>query len=359
MTRFLNKIPGGILFLPAMIIFLTLISCNSFLFEELPPCVVINRLQIRFTKNILNTDAFGSQVSKVNLAIYDSEKKLVALKKIERELTETNDFYIDLEMAAGRYTMIAWCEGESVTEQPLSFQFTGENAGSSIEDSGAIIPLEKNSSDQLISDRDLKPLYYGYLKDVEIKDDPGINMMPVMYLTKDTNHIIIQIQNINGNEIDPSLLNFEIEGANSVLNWENLSTGTPLFSYLPWSRIPTYAVTQDTDDKEPVGNASKGNEGNVISGVQAEFTLSRIMADKEQYLTIRRTDTGENIFRIPMVEYLLMVRGKYEQASDAQDYLDRFDNFTMVFFIDDHYSWMNAKIFINGWRVVPPQTGII
>ena len=65
------------------------------------------------------------------------------------------------------------------------------------------------------------------------------------------------------------------------------------------------------------------------------------MAGMEQTLTIRRTDTGETIIRIPLIEYLMLVRAEYD---------------SMIFSIANGYTWIKSRILINGWRVVPPQT---
>ena len=38
-----------------------------------------------------------------------------------------------------------------------------------------------------------------------------------------------------------------------------------------------------------------------------------------------------------------------------QNYLDCYDDFTMMFFIGEGMTWVKTRIYINGWRVVPPQ----
>ena len=35
-----------------------------------------------------------------------------------------------------------------------------------------------------------------------------------------------------------------------------------------------------------------------------------------------------------------------------QDYLDRQDEYSFVFFVDDGMNWLSASIFVNSWRVV-------
>ena len=79
------------------------------------------------------------------------------------------------------------------------------------------------------------------------------------------------------------------------------------------------------------------------------------MAGREQYLTVTDTESGDRILRVPLVEYLLLVRSMYEQATSDQDYLDRYDDFSLVFFVGDDLTWIKQRVLINGWRIVPPQ----
>ena len=51
-----------------------------------------------------------------------------------------------------------------------------------------------------------------------------------------------------------------------------------------------------------------------------------------------------------------MVKGEYNRAMTDQDYLDRKDSYTMMFFVDADRNWYIAGgVYINGWRIVPPQ----
>lgn len=79
------------------------------------------------------------------------------------------------------------------------------------------------------------------------------------------------------------------------------------------------------------------------------------MADANAILTIHRNRDDQDIVNINLTEFLLMVRGHYDIADD-QEYLDRQDDYSIVFFLDANSSWYVAQgIYINGWVVVPPQ----
>lgn len=358
-------ISGGVPLLP--VIFLVLLtvlsSCKDWIYDDLPECRSAQRLQLRFTKNILNTDAFGSQINHINVAVYDQSGKMILLRQEDRQLTEENNFNPEFELNDGVYDIVAWCEGIPVSDNYSSFQIEANRLGDDFSAAGATLPLSQSSIGE-ISDKDIRPLYYGRLNDVKVKYSTTITDLPILYLTKDTNLLTVILQNMDGNPIDPDLFEFRLEGCNSRLNVMNIPLANPEFTYLPRHLSPIYAsldqeVTGDADSQDVNRRmATLSAEETLPSGVKAEFTTSRIMADQEQYLTVNRKDNGENIFRIPLVEYLMMIRDYY-QADSAQDYLDRNDRFTMAFFIKDDYSWMRARVLINGWRVVPPQNGVL
>lgn len=323
---------------------MTMSSCDSLIYDDMSDCSTHYRVSLRYVKNILDADAFGSQVTEVNLALYDKQGNMVLHKKEQRTPTPENNFYIEVDVLPGTYDIVAWCEGKSVTEDAVSFLLSGQDNGS-LRQSGASLPLQEGTSGKF-SGKDINRLYYGMERDVEFIDKFGVIDIEPVYLTKDTNHITISLQNVDGSVLDPDIISFELEGSNSELDWNNSLVGNAEFKYVPWSMVPTFAVTGAETKADPVAN-----------GVKAELTTGRIMADVEQILTVKRTDTGETIFKIPLVEYLMLVRNEYQQATSDQDYLDRYDDFTMVFFLQDGYTWIKTRILINGWRVVPPQHG--
>lgn len=324
-------------------------SCDSVIYDDQGDCTVHYRLHFSYTKNVLNTDAFGSQITDVNVALYNEAGTMVFTKTEHRSLTPDNTYYMDVEVNPGRYNIIAWCEGQSVTGQAASFTLEEQATGDAITASGARLQLAGADGERYFSS-DINPLYYGAMQNVEFVDSYGVINVGPIDLIKDTNHITVQLQNMNGMSIDPNLLSFELSARNSFLNWENRPVGDLEFDYRPWS-------VESTFTSGDIAPTSRIGDGDVPSGVQVEFTTGRIMDGIEQRLTVRKADTGVEILSIPMVQYLLLVRSKYQQATSNQDYLDHVDDYTMVFFIDEAYVWNKSRIYINNWRVVPPQTG--
>ena len=92
------------------------------------------------------------------------------------------------------------------------------------------------------------------------------------------------------------------------------------------------------------------------SAVVAEMTVNRLFADKNPQLCIFKHATGEKILQIPLIDYVLLVKGNYNKGMTDQEYLDRQDEYNFVFFIDDNHNWLAAQIYINSWRVVLNNT---
>ena len=43
---------------------------------------------------------------------------------------------------------------------------------------------------------------------------------------------------------------------------------------------------------------------------------------------------------------------------DDQEYLDRQDEYNLVFFLDADGDWLSSSIIINSWKVVLSETGL-
>lgn len=318
-----------------------LASCEA-VYEDQSDCAMRYRVEFRFVKNILHTDAFGSQVTRVHLNVYDKEGKLVVSKTEERTLSEINDYSMEVDVVPGNYDLVAWCEGEALADDHVAYSLED---GSNIKGFRATLPVNGETSSS-----DIKRLFHGASANVEFPEKWGVNKVGPVYLTRDTNHITVMVQNMDGMPLDPEQFNFEITGNNNRLDWDNsVMPESDIFTYTPWN-----VQRLMTENNPEVKSRGTMEDSEMPSGVLADFTTSRLMADMPQRLTISLVDSGEEILSIPLVDYLLLVKGNYKEETD-QDYLDSYDDYTMVFFIDKGMTWIKARVYINGWRVVPPQ----
>lgn len=332
----------------------TIVACDSMIYDDEGDCSVHYRVGFRYTRNILNADAFGSQVTEVNFYLFRQDGSLAFHKKELRDVTTDNDFHIDVDVVPGTYDMIAWCGGKSLTDDPASFNIDKAENPDRIEDLRPYITLEAEEENNYFS-RDIHPLFYGYRDNVEFKDTYGVVDLEPLDLMKDTNHFSVVLQNSDGTTIDPDDINMTIEGTHSELTWQNQLAGNQDFHHRPWSMTP---LSADFDDKD-VDTRTRADGDATYNGLRAEFTTGRLMTDVKQKLTVKNNKSGETIFSIPLVDYVLLVRDMYKKAHSDQDYLDRCDDYSLVFFVNKNLDWNKARVIINGWRVVPPQSGIL
>lgn len=321
-----------------------LTSCDSMIYDDQGDCSVHYRLPITFTTNILDADAFASQVSNVTVYVFDDNGKLALVKKDSGDALKTPGYAMDIDLAPGKYSMLAWCDGNAMASNPTSFTIHNSDSPTAITDLSATLPLSGNAG-SLYSDKDIVPLFHGYLENVELKDTYGTVTLPVLNLMKDTNILNIVVENIDGVEIEPDALSVSIEASNSEMIWNNDVVGNKEFKYNPWS------VTKLSSEKRTKADAS-----NPMTGLLAELTVGRLMVNRKPILVIHRKSDNKDIVRLDLIKYLCMVKGHYSGQYSDQEYLDRMDFHSITFFLDADLNWYTASgININGWKVVPDQ----
>lgn len=324
-------------------------SCDSAIYDSEGDCSVHYRVGFRYTKNELGADAFGPRVTRVHLYVFDKQGRPVARRSVDRQPTEDNRFFIELDVQPGKYDLLAWCEGESSVPDAASFVIGGGKEPAAISDLGALLPLQGDAP-TLHSDRDITRLYHGIATDVDFPDTYGAIDVGPVYLTHNIKHLSVLLQNMDGTPVGRDEFSFAIEAANNEMDYRNNVISETPFSYRPWSVEQTSATFDQNDTEAQCSSSRMQTEAN---GLLAELTTGRLIAGRTPKLVVRNSK-GEDVIRINLIKYLLLVKGKYEGDNSDQDYLDSHDNHTMMFFVENG-TWARAKVYINGWRIVPPQ----
>lgn len=327
-------------------------SCN--VFEDEGDCSVHYRVPFNYSMNILNVDAFSSQVTSVTLYVYDSDGRLALTKTESGAALAAPGYMMDVELMPGHYSMLAWCEGTPSYSPSTSFTIGGEAAPTVITDLSATLPLQGSDTPAPYCDQDIVPLFYGYTADVDCPDTFGTVILPAINLTKDTNSINVSLENLEGSEIATDALTVTIEATNSQLDWQNAVIGDLGFVYRPWSvtQLSSERSRADGDDDQE----ETGPTTNPVTGIFAELTVGRLMTDRNPVLVVHRKFDDTDIIRLDLVKFLCMVKGHFAGNYTDQQYLDRMDRHTLTFFVDADLNWyMAGGININGWKVVPPQ----
>lgn len=322
-------------------------SCDSVIYDDEGDCSVRYHVPFTFTRNILNSDAFATQVTSVTLYVFDKEGHLVLTKSESGSPLAAPGYRMDVDLAPGTYDMLAWCTGTSPVADPTAFVI---GTGSAPAAYSATLPLKGEAGAEYCN-QDITPLYHGWITDVVCgADDYSDVDLPAIDLTKDTNLINVILYNRDGREMVPSDFSIRIAADNSHLDYRNNPVGTAAFDYRPWS-LNSLQTSSGTDDNSRADETATG-----YTGLMAELTTGRLMADRRPRLTVTRNDDGEDVISLDLISTFLAVKSHYDAQYSDQDYLDRMDRYSLIFVMSDDLSWYTADgININGWTIVPPQ----
>lgn len=332
--------------IPLALLAPALSACDSMIYDDLAPCESTHRLKFVYDYNMKYADAFPAEVKSVNVWVFDANDRLVWQTAQSGEELSRKDYSIDLPLSDGKYKVVSWCGLDNLnhfvpdTQNPISPADLAMNL--TLEDFADEVYSGK------VSRQPLSGLYHNLTQEIEIKHDPAVAADRVfeIKLVKDTNYIKILLQNLDGSSLRQEDFSFHITASNGRLLHDNTVVKGEEFRHHPW--MLTLGETSLPSTK---GDGTQTS----VSSLLAEMTMSRLMTDGDHTLVVRRNSDGKDIIRIPLVDYLLLVKGNYRQMSD-QEYLDRQDEHTMTFFLDHSNNWYRSMgIYVNAWHVVPPQ----
>lgn len=355
LTKKLNR---SMLYALVPLLMASFFSCEA-IYEDLEPCETEFRVKFRYDRNMKNADAFSSEVESVNLWLFTPEGKLVWSGAGAGEELKTEDYAMTLPVVPGEYDMIAWCG----LPQDETFALAADNVAA--REDLMLSVRKKNDAAGDYMDAEMHRLYHG-MQRVTLKEaEQGGWVDATLPLTKNTNVIRVMLQHLDGSAVNKEDFDFFIEATNGVMNYDNNILGSDKFTYRGWMKSTVSAsFDKDNDASDREGDnsglvrAETGNDGvqTEVNGLLAERTVGRLMADRRPALVVRRNTDDTDIIRIPLTDYLLMVKGNYNSHMTDQEYLDRQDDYTLTFFLDGDNKWyMGAGIYVNSWRVVPPQ----
>ncbi|WP_301097902.1 FimB/Mfa2 family fimbrial subunit [uncultured Alistipes sp.] len=317
-------------------------SCDGMIYDDEGDCDPHYKVRFRYDMNMKYADAFSNEVLSVTLyVIDDATGRIVRQIHEDGESLRSEGYLMDVDVAPGRYTLLAWC-GEG-TSSHFSIPEADVHTGLTCS-----LGLKRHDQGYDYSDEDLGRLYHGRLNGAEFPDEQGTHIYDVR-LTKDTNVIRVVLQHINGEPVEHEKFDFRIDDTNGRLDWDNSRLGITPVTYHPWHLSSGNAGIED-----PVvrGSRTQTEYGCAL----AELTTSRLFkeADKndEPRLSVTLKDGGGQVLSIPLIRTLLLVKGHHNRKMSDQEYLDRQDEYNLVFFLDDGNRWINTTIYINSWQVV-------
>lgn len=313
-----NKITSSLL----LIVLISAFTACS-MHDDRTDCPEECHLRFKYDYNMKFANAFTNEVKQVAVYIFDDKGHFVKMKTEEGDVLKANDYYMKLDVTPGKYHLVTWAgmDGESFTTEGLT---AGVSTLSDLK-----VALKKTGQE---SNKDLHPLWHGEIKELTVT---GVFQEETVSLVKDTHRIRIVLQQINGVPVDNKAFRFEITDDNSLINYDNSFIPSGEITYRP------YATGQNTvGDTPPVTTA------------YAELHTSRLMVNSKSRLRIIDAKDNSIVVDIPLVAYLMLTEMEgHKDKMTAQEYLDRQDEYSLIFFLDDNLAWLKIQVIINGWTV--------
>ena len=292
---------------------LIMTSCDSFN-EDLPECRLF--VKFKYDYNMEFADAFHSQVDKVELYVFDKDGKCLFKQAEEGSTLGTGSYLMEVKLPVGQYQFMAWAGAHD------SYDITSLQAGiSSIAD----LKLQLKREETLIIDKELEPLWYGEINNVDFTGTT--DQTEVINLIKDTNKVRFVFQGSNEDSwgVDVNAYTYEIIESNGYLAHDNSLLGDDNLSFRP------YHIEQK----------------NLAAGI-VELNTMRFLANRNARFVVTEKATGKKVFNINLTDFLVMTKIEGHNMS-AQEYLDRESEYKIVFFFADNDPWLVLQININGW----------
>lgn len=291
-------------------------SCDNF-YEDLPECRLF--VEFKYDYNLLSADAFHTQVDKVELYVFDKDSVFLFKQTEEGAPLATGNYRMEVEVPVGKYIFMAWAGAHD------SYEITPLTPGvSTVKE----LKLKLKRNESLMIDKELEPLWYGEILAVHFT---GTNYQTeTINLIKDTNKLRFVFQGQTPDwQINMDDYTYEIVESNGYLDYDNSLLPDDVLSYRP------YYMSQD----DP-------------SGVVVELNTMRLMADRQTRFIMTEKATGTRVFDMNLTNFLIMLRLDMYSKWSNQEYLDRDDEYKVVFLFStppSADSWLAVRIQINGW----------
>ena len=298
-----------------LLLLLVLFSCTS-IDETLSECQLY--VSFRYDYNMEFTDAFATQVNRVDVFVFDKDGTFIMKKSEQGKTLGSGSYRMQLQLPIGEYRIATWAGMSDAFEMPEPV------AGkSTLED----LTVKMKREESLIHNKVLEPLWYGEIQTVNFTGKQ--EQTETVRLIKVTNKFRFILQKSGpGEELDMNDCLFEIRADNGYYDWNNDLLDDDMISYQPYHLEKVEDV-----------------------GIVAEMNTMRLLEHKKVYLTLTRKSDSKELMKVDLIPYLLLTK-MVGHNIPAQEYLDRQSEYAIVFFYNPELlNFLSTKIMINGWTI--------
>lgn len=290
-----------------MLALTVLASCES-IYDSLPPCEC--RVHFVYDYNMKFADAFQHEVTKAALFICDDRGKFLQRRDIEGSELKANSIALNLE--PGTYRLLTWAGLDD-----SSYEWPELTPGVSTIEEIRVKTLRTADGTQ---PNELEPLWHA-LDTLTVTatrhEDKEIS------LAKNTNKVRVILQGKYGNSLNAEDFTFQIKADNGYMDYDNSLLKDDTITYLPYYR--------ESVDVGAEGDMIDGKPAGQYAAV-AEMNTMRLMEGRNYRLIIRHKDFENDVLNVNLNSYLLLTKMDEHKIS-AQEYLDRQDEYSIIFFL--------------------------
>lgn len=306
----------------AVVGFLAMSSC-TWVKDENDDCPYGFWLQLRYSYNMLDVDAAPKYVTDAYVYVYDADGNYVKRIFVTPKVLKEHDYRVEVDgLPEGDYQFVVW-SGMANSQYAVSGDMK------TIADFRLEL-LETGAATELPA------LYHGYLSAVHYDDSYTVHEVELM---KNTNLLACLVVSVDNTEIpNPADYTMQVVAANGMMNAYNQLVSDAAVTYMPFEQ-----ETVTIDD------ADYGQ----LHGVKFNITTLRLMSDSDSRIILQKKSTGQVVFNISFPEYIGMIGSLYTNMGrqiTAQEYLDRQDFYTIVFFLSADFEQI-LQLQVNSWRL--------
>lgn len=313
-------------FLLHIICVVALFSSCDWVNDDLSNCPTGTWLKLSYTYNILNVDAASTQVGDITILAFDKNDKYVDRLDVDSVALHQGYCMVRVPFPEGTYRLLIWGGISDSRQYQLPNLTVGQTDRKSLN-----ISLACDENNQ--TNGKLKALFHSSLDNVTVSEDYQVITAE---LVKDTNYFSCILQDEDNTPLQAEDFSFTLESANGVIDYANMPVGTTTVGYLPYQQEVSVLSEQ-------------------IPVIHARLNTLRLMKGDNTTLLMRHVPSGEVIMRLSLTQYLLLSK-IYNYIGDMgdQEYLDRQDSYTLLFFIKSSGTGipkLQPMIKVNGWTI--------
>lgn len=348
----------------------TMSSCIKEDMDDCPPAISKVALQFDYTYNVKQADAFAAEVKNINVYAFDENGKFFDSYIESREKFETGHTMEITGLKDGKYTFVCLARDRQVMsraeDDEMEFSFASLTPGvSTIDD--LTVRMGKDNGEEIKNDKEFAALYTAKTQvDFQRLNQKGnegtvvTSTLSLMKCTKTYRIVLLPYENDQA-DFKPENFDVRIEGSAAWLDHKGEKVKNEKITYLPYNmeRRANYDGAHTEVNEEPVDQAliydlsssrmfERQNDRRVVrDGDKNNYDDKRIIITD-----LRDKDNPIELFNHSLPWFLALCGEKVNQNWDDQEYLDREDNYVLMFYVSDKRDYnMITKVNVNGWNV--------